>query len=97
MNAALGTPSKKHDRLGQVLGRIDGLTVDRHRDTPLNRTLSPVAVTMMSASTCSPEFIRTPVGVNSAIVSVTTEAYPCAGRENRSPSGTTHMRSSHGL
>lgn len=58
---------------------------------------SPVAVTMMSASSSSPEASRTPVSVKVSIWSVTTEAVPARSALKRSPSGTAHSRSSHGM
>ena len=56
-----------------------------------------MAVTMMSASSSSPEPSRMPVSVKVSMVSVTTEASPWRIAWNRSPSGTRQSRWSHGL
>ena len=63
---------------------------------PSGSRFSPVAVTMMSASICSPEASRRPVSVNASIRSVTIEARPSLMASKRSPSGTRHMRWSQG-
>ena len=64
---------------------------------PNGRIFSPVAVTMMSASSSSPEVSRIPVLVNVSMVSVTTDACPRRIDLNRSPFGTKQSRWSHGL
>ena len=58
--------------------------------------LSPEAVTMMSAASSAPDSSRIPVSVKRTMRSVTTEAEPSAMALNRSESGTTHIRWSHG-
>ena len=57
----------------------------------------PVAVTMMSASSSRPDSSLIPRSVKVSIRSVTTDASPALMALNRSPSGTTHSRWSHGL
>ena len=57
----------------------------------------PVAVTMMSASSSSPDARRMPVSVKVSIWSVTTDARPDRMASNRSLLGTRHRRWSHGL
>ena len=51
---------------------------------------------MMSASTLAPVTSRTPFSVNVSICPVTTDAVPSRMARNRSPSGTMHIRWSHG-
>ena len=63
---------------------------------PKASSCSPVAVTMMSASSSWPDVSRMPFGVNVSIVSVTIEACALRSARNRSPSGTKQSRWSHG-
>jgi hypothetical protein len=63
---------------------------------PTANTFRPVAVTMMSAASSSPEARRRPFGVKRSMRSVTMDARPLCNALNRSPSGTKHMRWSHG-
>ena len=51
---------------------------------------------MMSASSSVPDSSRIPFAVNRTMRSVTTEAAPLEIALNRSVSGTTHIRWSHG-
>ncbi len=51
----------------------------------------------MSAASSSPDASRRPVGVNVAIWSVAIDTLPARMDRNRSPSGTRHIRWSHGL
>jgi hypothetical protein len=60
-------------------------------------SVSPVAVTMMSAGNSLPEVNAMPSGVKRSIVSVTISASPLRMVSNRSASGTRQMRWSHGL
>ena len=57
----------------------------------------PVAVTIRSASSSAPDSSRRPFSVNVSMRSVTTDARPLPIASKRSPSGTRHMRWSHGL
>ena len=57
----------------------------------------PVAVTITSASISAPPRRLTPRSVNVWTWSVTIDARPALTAANRSPSGTTHRRWSHGL
>ena len=64
---------------------------------PMSSSSSPVAVTMTSASTSSPPLEqRRRRAVNRSMRSVTTDARPSLIAANRSPSGTTQSRWSHG-
>ena len=65
--------------------------------SPIVTRLSPVAVTMMSASICVLESSWIPVSVKRSMVSVTTSALPALIASNRSASGTRQTRWSHGL
>jgi len=65
--------------------------------SPMTLSVKPVAVTMMSAASSSPDFSRTPPLVNRSISSVTTEASPRLMAWNRSASGTKAMRWRQGL
>ena len=60
--------------------------------SPMTLRSKPVAVTMMSAFSSSPDFSRMPFSVKRSISSVTTEALPEAMPWNRSPSGMKAMR-----
>ena len=64
---------------------------------PRPSRFSPVAVTMMSASSSVPEASLSPVSVKVSMWSVTTEALPSLSALKRSPSGTRQTRWSHGL
>ena len=77
---------------------VDLAAVDR--DLASRRAPSrfrPVAVTMRSASSSSPDSSACPVSVNVSMRSVTTDARPSLIASNRSPSGTRQRRWSHGL
>ena len=65
--------------------------------SPSGTRFSPVAVTTRSASSSAPDSSLSPVSVNVSIRSVTTDALPSQIAAKRSPSGTRHMRWSHGL
>ena len=54
-------------------------------------------MTMMSASSSAPDSSSSPFSVNVSIRSVTTDADPSLIALKRSPSGTRHIRWSHGL
>ena len=56
-----------------------------------------MAVTTRSASSSAPDASLMPVSVNVSMWSVTIEARPLLSALKRSPSGTRHMRWSHGL
>ena len=64
--------------------------------SPNTARLNPVAVTTMSASITAPDDSRTPVAVNSSILSVSTDAVPSRMASKKSPSGTNAMRCCHG-
>lgn len=59
---------------------------------PMTRRWKPVAVTIRSASSVSPDASWMPPSVNVSMVSVTTDARPSLMAANRSPSGSRQIR-----
>ena len=57
-------------------GQSTGLPSTVKAMSPITLRLKPVAVTMMSASISSPDFVRMPVSVKVSISSVTIDALP---------------------
>ena len=96
-NAKFGTPLEHRALVDDAFGQLDRLAVDVELDAAEREQVEAgggdddVGVELLARSAS-----RMPRSVNVVDVSVTTDARPVAIALNRSPSGTTHRRWSHG-
>ena len=95
-NAMFGTPLICIPRYTSAEPRSTSLPSTLRRIPPNGTILSPVAVTIRSASSSAPDASAMPVSVSVSMRSVTTDTRPSLIASKRSPSGTTHKRWSHG-
>ena len=96
-SAAFGTPLSIIPLYASRSGSFTSSPSTEASTPPIGSRFRPVAVTITSASSSSPDSSRMPVSVNVSTRSVTIEAFPSQIASNMSPSGTRHRRWSHGL